>query len=108
MKKIRLYTIVASTSIAAALLLNGGCGKGGETASQAPPEATSSGSLPSAEKNSFKEVAAHLDAGGNFYLYLSTEKWLDGLSGKISDWRGAGPGPAGPRREDPTKRDTGV
>lgn len=76
-----------SALVIAALLLNSGCGQGGGAGS------SSSAGLPSsvpvsAEKNSFKEVAAHLDAGGNFYLYLSTEQWLDGLSGKISDWRG--------------------
>ena len=41
----------------------------------------------SAEKNSFAEVTAHLDPGGNLYLYLSTEQFLDGLSKTVSDWR---------------------
>jgi hypothetical protein len=41
-----------------------------------------------AEKTSFDEVTAKLDKGGNFYLYLSTEQWLNGLSGKIASWRG--------------------
>ena len=41
----------------------------------------------SAEKNSFREVTSRLDAGGDFYLYLSTEQLLEGISGKISGWR---------------------
>ncbi|HKI69682.1 MAG TPA: DUF3352 domain-containing protein, partial [Verrucomicrobiae bacterium] len=40
-----------------------------------------------AEKTSFNEVTAHLDPGGSFYLYLSTEQWLNHLSGNISDFR---------------------
>jgi competence protein ComGC len=44
-----------------------------------------SGKTSSAEKNSFKEVTSKLDAGGSFYLYLSTEQWLNNLSGKIGN-----------------------
>jgi hypothetical protein len=43
----------------------------------------------SIQKNSFKAVTSQLDPGGNLYAYLSTEQWLDGLSGKVSgirDW----------------------
>ncbi len=40
-----------------------------------------------AEPTSFQQTAAHLDAGGNFYLYLGTEQWLAGLSEKISGFR---------------------
>ena len=43
--------------------------------------------LVSAEKNSFQAVTARLDAGGDLYLYLSTEQLLEGLSGKFSAWR---------------------
>ena len=42
----------------------------------------------SAERTSFAEVTARLDAGGSLYLYLSTEQWLAGLSGKVAAWRG--------------------
>ena len=42
----------------------------------------------SAEKTSFQEVTSHLESGGNFYLYLGTEQWLQGLSGKVAAWRG--------------------
>jgi hypothetical protein len=41
----------------------------------------------SAEASSFKAVAAHLDPGGNFFLYLSTEQWLTGLSDKIAGFQ---------------------
>jgi hypothetical protein len=41
----------------------------------------------SAEKNSFQEVTSKLDAGGDLYAYLSTEKLLDGVSTKVSGWR---------------------
>ena len=41
----------------------------------------------SAEPTSFNEVTAQLDPGGNFYLYLGTEQWLQGLSGKVAKWR---------------------
>ncbi len=45
------------------------------------------GAFVSAEKNSFREVTSHLDAGGDFYLYLGTEQLLAGISGKISGCR---------------------
>ncbi len=41
----------------------------------------------SAVKNSFQEVTSHLDPGGNLYLYLSTEEWLNGLSSQIAQIR---------------------
>ncbi len=41
---------------------------------EAPPPA-------SAERNSFDEVTARLDRGGNLFMYLGTEKWL----GRVSD-----------------------
>jgi hypothetical protein len=41
----------------------------------------------SAEKNSFNEVTAHLDAGGSLFLYWSTEQMLSGLSGKVTQLR---------------------
>jgi len=41
----------------------------------------------SAEQTSYSEVAQYLDKGGSLYLYLSTEKWLDGLSGQIAKWK---------------------
>lgn len=41
----------------------------------------------SAEKTSFTEVTAQLDPGGDFYLYLGTAQWLDGLAAKVSGLR---------------------
>jgi hypothetical protein len=41
----------------------------------------------SAERTSFQQVTSQLDPGGNFYLYLSTEQWLEGLSAKVGAWR---------------------
>jgi len=41
----------------------------------------------SVEKTSFAEVTAQLDSGGNFYMYLGTAQWLDGLSSKVSNLR---------------------
>jgi hypothetical protein len=62
------------------------------------PAAGSSSPIVSAEKTSFDEVTAKLDKGGNFYLYLSTEQALTGLSSKIasfSNFIGSMPGVAG-------------
>ena len=39
------------------------------------------------EKTSFTEVTSQLDPGGNFYLYLGTAQWLDGLDTKVGAWR---------------------
>jgi hypothetical protein len=74
---------VSSTVLIAALLLGAGCNKGENGSSGQPPKSTEV----SAVKNSFQEVTSQLDAGGNLYLYLSTEQWLTGLSSKISSWR---------------------
>lgn len=56
--------------------------KGGDTSGlvEAPK-------LVSAEKNSFAEVTAKLDPGGSLFVYLSTEEWLSGLSGKVAEWQ---------------------
>jgi general secretion pathway protein G len=43
----------------------------------------------SATKTSFAQVTSQLDPGGSLYLYLSTEQFLSGLSGKTAAWRGA-------------------
>lgn len=70
----------ALLAISAALLI-AGCG---------PQSSPSSGQLKiekSAEPTSFKEVAAQLDAGGNLYLYLGTEQWVQGLSRKVATCR---------------------
>jgi len=54
----------------------------------APAGPQTSAAAPSAEPTSFRQVTAQLDPGGNVYLYLSTEQWLEGLSAKVSAWRG--------------------
>jgi hypothetical protein len=60
----------------------------------------SSGSTSSVEKTSFKEVTSQLDPGGEFYMYLGTAQWLDGLSGKIDTWRSPLTSLPGMSRED--------
>jgi hypothetical protein len=68
------------------LLAVAGCKKEGATPGQLKKPASAAAA--SAEKTSFAEVTSQLDAGGNLYLYLSTEQWLAGMSGKVSAWRG--------------------
>ncbi len=81
MKPTQLIHYVPALILAGVLVtLYAGCGN-----KNAPPPATST--VVSVEKTSFNEVTAQLDPGGNFYLYLSTAQWLDGLSGKVGSWR---------------------
>jgi len=72
-------------AIVAGLVCFSGCGK--KSAPPVPNEYKST-SPKSAEPTSFDAVAKNLDEGGDFYFYVSTEKWLDGLSDKISGWHG--------------------
>jgi hypothetical protein len=51
-----------------------GCGKKGKE--EAP-------AIVSASKNSFQEVTAQLNSGGNFYLYLGTEQWMKEFSNVV-------------------------
>lgn len=81
MKKIFAFSLTI-TLAAAGFLLTNGCKK--ESATTVPVE---SSSLKSAETNSFKEVTSKLDAGGDLYLYLSTEQWLKRLSDNLGKWR---------------------
>lgn len=66
--------------VLAAGLLFTGCNKG-------PGGLSSSSSLKSAEPTSFAQVTKQLDPGGNLYLYLSTEQFLQGLAGKVANLR---------------------
>ncbi|MGA2544709.1 MAG: hypothetical protein ABSG78_24430 [Verrucomicrobiota bacterium] len=50
-----------------------------------PPKTGPGGAIASAEKNSFDQVTGKLDKGGSFYLYLSTEQALSGLSKNIAN-----------------------
>src|SRR5262245_5601620 len=57
----------------------------------------------SAVKNTFQEVTSHLDPGGNLYVYLSTEEWVNGLSSQISQFRefvNAVPGTSGDDKQN--------
>lgn len=80
--------LVVLGSVAVWLGLSAGCGQKTE-APRAVPASAASATTPaiaSAETNSFREVTAQLDPGGNLYLYLSTQQWLEGLSAKIGEW----------------------
>lgn len=63
-----------------------GCKKE-EAAPGKPPKAAPAAAV-SAERTSFAQVTSQLDPGGSLYMYLSTEQWLEGMSGKVSAWRG--------------------
>lgn len=54
---------------------------------KAQPAPATAPAIVSAEKTSFSEVTSQLDPGGNFFLYLGTAQWLDGLSAKVSKYR---------------------
>lgn len=69
--------IYSISAVGAALLIGFCCVSGCK-------KQTASGAV---SRTSFEQTTAHLDAGGDFYLYLSTEQWVDGLSGKVSQWR---------------------
>ncbi len=66
------------------LLLLAGCQKNETQPAQVEPTAPAAVSASPAPKaatpNSFAEVTAQLDPGGDFYLYLSTAQWLGHLS----------------------------
>lgn len=86
MKKISALATTLAVAVVGFVLLNG-CNKQAPTTTTTTP--VESGSLKSAETNSFKEVTAKLDPGGDLYLYVSTEQWLKNLSGTLEKWRGA-------------------
>jgi len=90
MKTNRPFTCAAALiMVVLSAALNNGCQK-----KSAPPEENKpaagepkSSAMVSVEKTSFTEVTSQLDPGGNFYLYLGTAQWLDGLSTKVSNWK---------------------
>ena len=83
MKKIRSYLyLLAVILLGLIAALNNGCEK-----RESPTSAQSGPAVVSVEKTSFDEVTLQLDPGGNFYMYLGTAQWLDGLSTKVSAWR---------------------
>ncbi len=63
-------------------IFNYGCGK-----KETPVTGQNGPAVVSVEKTSFTEVTSQLDPGGNFYLYLGTAQWLDGLSARVGAWR---------------------
>jgi hypothetical protein len=73
-----------AATCAAALVILTGCQKKEESAAPTPAGAPAAPAIVSAEKNSFNEVTAKLDKGGNFYLYLSTEQTLSNLSNYLA------------------------
>ncbi|MDB6067423.1 MAG: hypothetical protein JWR26_3631 [Pedosphaera sp.] len=79
-----LATLLSVTAIAAVVFAASGCKKnenvGGSSAKSTQAAAT---------KNSFREVTSQLDAGGNLFVYVGTEQWLQNLSGEINGWRDA-------------------
>jgi hypothetical protein len=83
MKKHSLFLSASALVVAGVLTaFSFGCGK-----NSAPGGGSKTSKVVSVEKTSFTEVTAQLDPGGDFYLYLGTAQWLDGLSTKISAWR---------------------
>jgi hypothetical protein len=78
MKNTLWLTPVLTLALFGLLCING-CNKGGGLPSEHKTA--------SAEKNSFQQVTAQLEPGGNLYVYLSTEQMLEGLSGKMAGWR---------------------
>lgn len=84
MKKLIATSIAVSSLVLAAILVNG-CGK---EKSAGLSTGGGSGKITSAEPTSFKDVTSKLDAGGNFFMYVSTEQWLKGLSDKVESWHG--------------------
>jgi hypothetical protein len=100
-----LQKSILTTLPLAVLALLCGCQKQ-EQKPAALPAAGPKPAIVSAEKTSFDEVTAKLDKGGNFYLYLSTEQALSGLSGKmagVSNFIGCLPGVPGEKRESISK-----
>ena len=77
----RKLKLVQVSLLAGTVALFAGC----KNKESTPPTTPSSGgAMASAEKNSFAEVTAKLDQGGNFYMYLSTEQALSKLSQAIT------------------------
>jgi len=77
-----LSALVLAATLAA---LNYGCGN--KPGSTVTPGGGTAPSVVSVEKTSFNDVTAKLDAGGNFYMYLGTEQWLDGLSARLGKFQ---------------------
>ena len=79
----RLFKLVPIPLLIAGVAFFAGCKP---NVASVPPKTGAGGAVASAEKNSFDQVTGKLDEGGNFYLYLSTEKALSSLSKKIATY----------------------
>jgi hypothetical protein len=96
-----LFCLPALVLAGALATLNFGCGKKSSPSfGVSPAVGTQASAVVSAEKTSFAEVTSQLDPGGNFYVYLGTAQWLDGLSTKIGAWRQAFTAMPGLKPED--------
>ncbi len=73
-----------AASCAAILVISTGCQKKEEPGATTTAPSSAKPAIVSAEKNSFDEVTAKLDRGGNFYLYLSTEQILTNLANYLT------------------------
>lgn len=87
-----------------ALLLSGalalaGCGKKDEAPKAPEAGEPSTAAVKSAVENTYDEVAAQLDPGGSFYLYLSTEQWLANLGTHVETMRHALVSPSMPEAQ---------
>ena len=83
----RLYSLSSALALSLLTLLAvTGCKK--EEAPPPTPQKPAGTAPASAERTSFTQVTSQLDPGGNLYVYLSTEQWLAGVSGKVGAWRG--------------------
>jgi hypothetical protein len=91
MKKNDLFLCLPALVLAGVLAtLNYGCGKKPAPSSGVSPAVgTQASAVVSATKTSFTEITSQLDPGGNFYIYLGTAQWLDGLDTKVGAWRQA-------------------
>jgi hypothetical protein len=86
----RILKLISLPLLISAVALLAGCKKNEVStplgARPAPPSSHGGAGIVSAEKNSFDQVTAKLDKGGNFYLYLSTEQALSSLSKNIATY----------------------
>jgi len=85
MKPESRLSFILTLSVLGSVFLTG-CNKQ-QPQPQQPPVPEGKKSIVSAEPTSFQQVTAQLDPGGNFYLYVSTEQWVGGLSSKVSSLR---------------------
>ena len=104
MKKNHLFLCWSALVLVGVLAtLNYGCGKKpAPGAEQNPVGGPGAPAVVSVEKTSFTEVTSQLDPGGNFYMYLGTAQWLDGLSTKVGNWRQTFTAMPGLKPEDAT------